>query len=97
MKIFHRAKSDPPENARRSETFRVNFSGRNRICDAVPAAIIVSSKIVTPGITDRLPCYPGQVNISRLFKVIDMAVSNTCAISIKLFCIAGVQKLCLSS
>jgi len=90
MKIFHRAKSDPPENASRSETVRVNFSGRNRICDAVPATIIVSRKIVTPRITDRFPRYPGQVNISRLFEVIAMAVSNTCVLSIKRFCIARV-------
>ena len=90
MQIFHRTKSDPPENARRSETVRVNFSGRNRICDAVPATIIVSRKIVTPRITDRFPRYPGQVNISRLFEVIAMAVSNTCVLSIKRFCIARV-------
>ena len=90
MQIFHRTKSDPPENTRRSETVRVNFSGRNRICDAVPATIIVSCKIVTTRITNRFPRYPSQVNISRLLKVIAMAVSNTSGISIKLFCIAGV-------
>ncbi len=82
MQIFHRTKSDPPENARRSETVRVNFSGRNRICDAVPATIIVSCKIATTRITDRFPRYPGQVNISRLLKVIAMAVSNTSGIRI---------------
>ena len=97
MKIFHRAKSDPPENARRSETVRVNFSGRNRICDAVPVAVIVSRKIVVSGITDWLPCYPGQVNISRLLEVIAMAVSNTIGFSIKRCCITGVQELCQST
>ena len=97
MKIFNRTESDPPENASCSKTVRVNFSGRNRICDAVPATIIVSCKIVTTRITDRLPCYPGQVNISRLLKVIAMAVSNTSGIRIKLFCIARVQELCQSS
>ena len=90
MKIFHRTESDPPENARRSVTLRVNFSGRNRICDAVPATIIVSRKIVTTRITDRFPCYPGQVNISRLLEVIAMAVSNTIGFSIKRCCITGV-------
>ena len=90
MQICNRTESDPPENARRSETVRVNFSGRNRICDAVPATIIVSCKIATTRITDRFPRYPGQVNISRLLKVIAMAVSNTSGIRIKLFCIARV-------
>ena len=90
MKIFNRTESDPPENASCSKTVRVNFSGRNRICDAVPATIIVSCKIATTRITDRFPRYPGQVNISRLFEVIAMAVSNTCVLSIKRFCIARV-------
>ena len=83
MQIFDRTESDPPENARRSETVRVNFSGRNRICDAVPATIIVSRKIVTPRITDRFPRYPGQVNISRLLKIIAMTVSDTSGLILK--------------
>ena len=90
MKIFDRTESDPPENASRSETIWVYFSSGDCIFNAVSVAIIVSSKIVTPGITNRFPRYSCQVNISRLFEVIAMAVSDTSILSIKLFCIAGV-------
>ena len=86
MKIFHRTKSDPPENARRSVTFRVNFSGRNRICDTMSVTVVISRKIVTPRIANRFPRHPGQINISSLLEVIAMAVSNIIVTRIKLFC-----------
>ena len=56
----------------------------------VPITIIVSRKIAASGITNRLPRYPSQVNISSLLEVIAMAVSNTCGLSIKCFCISRV-------
>ena len=90
VKIFNRAESNPPENASRSETIWVYFSGRNWIYYAVTVTIIISRKIVTPRITNRFPRYTCQVNVSSLLEVIAIAVSNTCGLSIKRFCIARV-------
>ena len=98
MKIFNRAESDPPENARRSKAVGIILTCARCVRNGVPITIIVSRKIVASGITNRFPRYPSQVNISSLLEVIAMAVSNMCVlISIKRFCIAGVQELCQSN
>ena len=98
MKIFHRAKNDPTKNASRSKAVGIILTRARCVRNGVPITIIVSRKIVaSAGITNRLPRYPSQVNISSLLEVIAMAVSNTCVLSIKRFCIAGVQKLCQSN
>ena len=97
MKIFHRAKNDPTKNASRSKAVGIILTRARCVRNGVPITIIVSRKIVVSGITNRLPRYPSQVNISSLLEVIAMAVSNTYVLSIKRFCIAGVQKLCQSN
>ena len=76
MKIFDRTESDPPENASCSKTVRVNFSGRNRICDAVPVTVIVSGEVETSRISDRLPVRNDtQIQIGSLLEIIAMIVS----------------------
>ena len=81
MEIFHRAKSGPTKNASRSVTVRVNFSGRNRICDAVPATIIVSRKIVlscvpVPPLKDGASAANTPIGTQKIIMQIAKAMPN---------------------